>query len=466
MRKPQRVRDPLHNLVEFSGGEFEQVLWQVLQTPEFQRLRRIKQLGFSELVYPGASHSRFIHSVGVFHTARLLMDIIKRHLGSNGFSDQKSITALAAALVHDLGHGPFSHAFEDVGKRLNLKMANHELVSDLLIRQSSVSEVFRQLGSGFADDVADVIKSSGPGNIYSAVVSSQFDADRLDYMRRDRLMSGTQHGGIDFEWLMANLEIGSVAFGVDDDAVGSFETFVLGSKAVFAAESYVIGLFQLYPTVYFHKTTQAAEKIFSELIIRLISLCRDGHLDKTGLSVNNPIAIFASNPEEISAVLKLDDSVMWGSLPLMFDAKDSLVSTFAKRLRDRNLYKAIDIRSRVGQLLSEKGADITSMNRICVSIDQKIQHWSKEQKDEIPRVLTDRAIREPYKRFQESKGPLNQIRVRTNSGELVDLGERSSVVAAIEPFQFDRVYYAGEDLAARQYIENTIQQEVINAKRD
>ena len=131
--------------------------------------------------------------------------------------DARVDQALAAALVHESrARRPFSHAFEAIGERFNLKMANHEEVSELLIRDSEVSEHFHELGSGFPNDVADIVTGSGTHTIYSAVVSSQFDADRLDYMRRDRLMTGTQHAGIDFEWLMENLEIGEVPHGVDE----------------------------------------------------------------------------------------------------------------------------------------------------------------------------------------------------------------------------------------------------------
>src|SRR4051812_13347891 len=103
--KPQRIRDPLHNLVEFSATEFENALWDVIQTPPFQRLRRINQLGFSDFVYPGATHSRLAHSIGVFHTARMLMGRVEALLGTTEFKDTKAHIALAAALVHDLGHG-------------------------------------------------------------------------------------------------------------------------------------------------------------------------------------------------------------------------------------------------------------------------------------------------------------------------------------------------------------------------
>jgi HD superfamily phosphohydrolase len=262
--------------------------------PPFPAPRRVKQLGFSDLVYPGASHSRFVHSVGVFHTARQLIEVVRNH---DGRSESRENLALAAALVHDLGHGPFSHAFETVGKRLGLKLADHEHVSDLLIRHGEVAEILNEMGSGVAVDVADMVKKEGRMTVHNAVVSSQFDADRLDYMRRDRLMTGSQHAAIDFTWLIANLEVASLPTGVDDRQTGSIKTFVIGPKAVHAAEAYVLGLFQLYPTVYFHKATRGAEKLFTELLVRTVTLAKDGAVARTGLPDRHPSFDLRSTPK-------------------------------------------------------------------------------------------------------------------------------------------------------------------------
>jgi HD superfamily phosphohydrolase len=122
-KQPQRIRDPLHDLIEFDleRSHLERVLWRVIQTRPFQRLRRIKQLGFSDFVYPGATHSRLLHSVGVFHTARRLMKVIEKHVTAK---DPRVDQALAAALLHDLGHGPFSHAFEKIGERFKELLPN------------------------------------------------------------------------------------------------------------------------------------------------------------------------------------------------------------------------------------------------------------------------------------------------------------------------------------------------------
>ena len=176
-------------------------MWESLNSKEFQRLRRVKQLGFSELVYPGATHTRFSHSVGVFHVARQLASQIETQVEK--FDEDRAKVAMAAALVHDVGHGPFSHAFEDamkeLGKGKEQKPKRHELwTADIVLGDTELGAVLSKAGKEFRDGVADLLKSDTPTDIYSAIVSSQFDADRLDYVRRDRLMTGAQHGGFDY----------------------------------------------------------------------------------------------------------------------------------------------------------------------------------------------------------------------------------------------------------------------------
>ena len=303
--KRQRIRDPLHDLIGFSCEPFERILWRVIQTPSFQRLRRVKQLGFSEYVYPGATHTRFSHCLGAYHIAKSLLHVIHERSETGQFDRTLAEYAIAAALVHDVGHGPFSHAFEEVGKILNLKMAKHEDVSDEIIRNGDIGEALDKDYTGLSANVAGLIRAPGPSKIYGAVVSSQFDADRLDYMQRDRLMTGTQLGRIDLAWLMANLEIGDVAWGADGEQLGTKQTFVLGAKSIHAAEAYILGLFQLYPTVYLHKATRGAEKIFTELLLRIFFLVQDGGTSytKTNLPQNHPLLAFAKEPDCLDNVV-------------------------------------------------------------------------------------------------------------------------------------------------------------------
>jgi len=436
----QRIRDPIHSLIEFDDSDVEAALWQAIQTRPFQRLRRVKQLGFSDYVYPGASHSRFSHSVGVFHTARQLLRVIQAK-SQTPYKRRQAETALAAALLHDIGHGPFSHAFESVGKTLGLKLARHEFVSEALIRGSEIAGVLNQLGSGFADDVAEVIKAKGPRTLYDAVVSSQFDADRLDYMRRDRVMAGSKHGGIDYDWLIANLDIAEIPIGVDDVGAGTFPTFVVGPKSIEAAEAYVLGLFQLYPTIYFHKTTRGVEKLFTELILTVFRLALDGAANETGLPDSHPLIQFAIDKDNLNRAQALDDTVAWGALPLFADATNAIVSEFSQRLLERKLYKAFDLRAAIKKKLNPEMSPLEmeeTTDRIAAKSLEKIDLWMK---DKGHKVLKDDGIRSPYKPIEESNGPLNQILVKTQTGSVLDLAELSPVVSAIRPYKFSRLYF-------------------------
>ena len=460
--RAQRIRDPLHDLIEFDASLFEQMLWQVIQSVPFQRLRRVRQLGFSEYVYPGATHTRFSHSLGVFFNARRLMRIVKRHIGKDDFNQNRAEAALTASLLHDIGHGPFSHSFEAIGKSLDLRYAKHEDVSDEIIRNTEVAEILDAHNPGLSKQVADIIGAKTPADVYSSVVSSQFDADRLDYMQRDRMMTGTQHSEIDLTWLMANLELDAVPYGVGEEQVGELETFVLSSKAIYAAESYVVGLFQLYPTVYFHKATRSAEKVFFHLFERVFRLVREGQTDLVGLAKSNPIAGFADNPDSLQNALQLDDSVVWGSLAELCNSKDPSISHLAAMLRDRRLPKAVDIRTAVAK---ELGDDAPSeiVEKAILLTRKALVEWRDEQEADVPPVWIDTAQRVPYREFQEDTGPLNQIRIRHNGG-LVDLKEVSPIVASIRPFKLDRVYFPFPDEGLRKLFGDTVKQQAQEAK--
>lgn len=451
---PQRIRDPIHNIISFSADEFEDVIWRIIQTRPFQRLRRIKQLGFSENVYPGATHSRFAHSIGVFHTARQLMEVIRRY--QDEYRQSKAERALAAALVHDVGHGPFSHAFEEFGRRNELKLANHEAVSDALIRDSEIADVLKSLGSGFHDDVAHVIAAEGPQTVYDAVVSSQFDADRLDYMRRDRMMAGSSHGVIDYDWLIANLKIGKVPTGIDDMQTGELDTFVVDQKAIFAAEGYVTGLFQLYPTIYFHKATRGLEKIYTEILCDLFALCQDGSEHKSGLPSNHPLVRFMKEPSKLDRVLELDDTVVTGALSMMACSDSAEISKFALMMRDRRLLECVDLRielQRRSKLSEANSEDLQKIDALVADIHQEI---SNNGFDNSIKLYRDSYKRSPYKDVQQSKGPLNQIMVLEPDGKLVDLKQRSSVVSAIRSYKIDRYYLHREDEHSKNFLENLI----------
>lgn len=438
MAKPQRIRDPVHDLIEFGDSDLDQVAWRVLDSFEMQRLRRIKQLGFSDFVFPGATHSRFAHSIGVFHTARKLTRLIRSRLGDD-FDDSRAFITQIAALVHDVGHGPFSHSFEGAMSRLGHEKKHEAWTSEIVAGDSDLSKILNSVDSDLSSEVADLLLRDTPTDIYSSVVSSQFDADRLDYMQRDRLMTGAQHGAFDLSWLIANLEVDRVVMSTDGEAFGEVDSLILGNKALQAAEAYVLGLFHLYFAVYFHKTTRSAEKMFSAFLERVGQLIAENSVSQTGLSETNPIVMFFRD-SSLRNYLNLNDYVVWASLESAQSAADQSIAEISSRLVRRELYKCIDVLALVG----EGDADASVANFRARLNDIKVQ---LEPYD----LLEDSAKRDPYKRRGfDSPEALSKVLIRRPDGSrYVDLASRSNAVAALKPRSIFRVYTRNQDIRKR-----------------
>lgn len=452
MAKPERVRDPVHDLIEFNGTGLEAWCWEVVQSRPFQRLRRIKQLGFSEMTFPGATHSRLAHSLGVFNTARKLTEVVRNLKGAtSGFDSIAADAAVAAALVHDIGHGPFSHAFEHATDLAGFGV-DHEDWTVRIVQETPVREALEKVAPGFAGRVAAIIGSEEPADIYCSIVSSQFDADRLDYMRRDRLMSGSQHAAIDFTWLLANLEIGRVKIGQDDRYIREAETFVLGPKSVMAGEAYVLGLFQLYPTVYLHKTTRGAECIFSTLLAYVFQAIRDGKPSSVGLPQHHPLVKFANNPTDIESYLALDDTVILGALPLLQTAQLPIVADLASRLLERKFYTCCDVTKKAAAWAHSKfpdDKDLIKRREIARVAEAKVRELVNQREltkllPQGPVLLKDDAERNPYKSISSTAAALNRIWVKGEDGALHDLGHVSDVVKSLVPFKAYRLYYSSD----------------------
>jgi uncharacterized protein len=356
----RRLRDPIHDLIVFDldkGDGFDRIAWQLINSKELQRLRRIKQLGFSELVFPGATHSRFAHSVGVYNNARQLMKVLERETGIVDKDRERVI--LAAALLHDIGHGPFSHAFENAREavarqRGNGPIKNHEVFSAALIRSpdSSISKI---LGTDLANQVARLIESDDPIDMYHAVISSSFDADRLDYVMRDRYMTGVGAGAIDQDWLIDNLTTQTVVVQQDDEP-RDIQTFVFKLKGRQAAEDFLLARYRLYSQVYLHKTTRGFEQLASALLKYVGSEEVDSA--KLGVQANHPLMKFLRTPEfdpepgldgaRLQLFLRLDDMTIWSFIEQISHSDDRYASRLATKLMWREAMKVIDISAELG----------------------------------------------------------------------------------------------------------------------
>ena len=442
--KYRRIRDAVHNLIEFEPDEFHLLLWKIIQTPPFQRLRRIHQLGFSEFVYPGATHTRFEHSLGVFYNACRLISKLRKKLGKN-FNQERAEVAIIAALVHDIGHGPYSHASESVGRELGFKFAKHEEVSEEIILNSEITTLLNDYRKGLAVQVAKMVAGEPPFDIYATIVSSQFDADRLDYLERDQLMTGSQNSQIDLTWLISNIEIQKVSVEVEPGRIEEVETIVFNSKAKLALQTYILGLFNLYSSVYFHPVTRAAEQVYKHLLLRIHKLIQRGDLNKIGLSSSDPIMCFFQNPNLIENVLRLDDRVISTALEDLMNSKDQVVAKLAFMLKNRQLPKAFDVREKVKEYFqSDEFEGLTKKKRnqlIDDSVDQfreKLQNYIKESNlEEL--VWLDSGSRVAYKPISLKPGKLDTIQVMEN-GKIFGIEELSVAVEVAEEYKFERVY--------------------------
>lgn len=470
--KGQRVRDPVHNLIEFPSNKLGQTLWSLIQSPAMQRLRRIKQLGFSEFVYPGATHTRFSHSLGAYHLAKRLIDRIN-HIEPDSREHLKEEPTFIAALLHGIGHGPFSHAFEAAMKKARpseqIEPFSHETMGVKILEDErcGIASILNNHDEGLAKKIARIIQTGRTvSSRYDAVVSSQFDADRLDYMQRDRLMTGINIGTVDFAWLVSNLELYTVKTGVDnEEAMKGLSTFTLNAKAFHAAEAYILSLFHLYPTVYYHKATRCLEKFFIELfglVVKYVDACQS---DVIGLPEGHPIIRFIKESSPVN-YLALDDTVVMGSLSQLMESSDPTISDFSRRIMHRDLYKCIDLYERIDPSRGGSISTITlgldeikNLNRQVMNISTQLLDWSEQNsKGRAPRILYDKADRSPYKQLQENKGPLNQIHIKLSAEECVDIRELSHVAKNTRPFECHRVYYERKDRDAHAEIERVIEE--------
>ncbi len=337
---PKVIRDPVHNIISFEEAEWDRLLLDLINTREFQRLRRIKQLGMSELVFPGANHSRFAHSIGVMHVARRMLARLER-LVEDGISDRDRTLVLAAALLHDVGHGPFSHAFEKV------TLQKHE-ARTLEIIQSEETEIGKRLREYdrelpdrlavfFDEDIDEESHEASEVPRYlTQVVSSQLDADRFDYLLRDSHATGTNYGRFDLDWLLSHLMLD-----------GERGRFFVGRKAIDSAEAYIFARYHSYRSVYFHKTVRAAEVMVRLCMKRYRSLLSsiDSERRRREVCPDAPPAVydaFTSENLPLERFLHLDDHAMMEFFKACSASSDQLLRDLGSGLTNRKLYKAVE----------------------------------------------------------------------------------------------------------------------------
>lgn len=337
---PKIIRDPVHNIIPFEDDNCDKLLLSLINTKEFQRLRRIKQLGLSQLVFPGADHSRFAHSIGVMHLARRMLNRVTKLCPGRVNSEQRTVV-LSAALLHDVGHGPFSHAFEKITGDKHEKRTL-EIIATKGTEVNTILTEFNPDLPGylkvfFDEDMEEDVREEAVVPPYlTQIVSSQLDADRFDYLLRDSYSTGAEYGRFDVEWMLQHIDID-----------GDKGRFFVHRKALLAAETYVFARYHMYRSVYYHKTTRAAEVMLRLLLRRYKELLDEAGNDDTRQRVvpNAPPAVWKafSTTIGLEEYLLLDDHSLTEFAKACTICNDHILMELAAGLLHRRLFKAVDV---------------------------------------------------------------------------------------------------------------------------
>jgi len=331
--KGKIINDPVYGFIRFS----EPQLLQTIGHPWFQRLRRIKQMGMAHLVYPGAVHTRFHHSLGACHLMGQALEVLRQKGFS--FTEEECLAARLAILLHDVGHGPFSHALEQV----LVTGMDHETISRLIIQRLSV-EMDGALGKALA-----VFEHSYPKKYLHQLVSSQLDMDRLDYLNRDSFYTGVSEGVIGYDRIIQMLAVAEGQLVVEEKAVHSVEKFIISRRL-------------MYWQVYLHKTVLGAEQLIINILKRAKELAHQG----TQLFCTPPLQHFLyqkiskedflGNPLHLDLFCRMDDSDITVSIKNWQYAADPVLSRLCQMLINRRLYKVILANQLPEGLLAQKQA--------------------------------------------------------------------------------------------------------------
>ncbi|WP_407269229.1 HD domain-containing protein [Radiobacillus sp. PE A8.2] len=398
-------KDPVHRYVHVK----DLVIWDLIGTPEFQRLRRIKQLGTSYLTFHGAEHSRFNHSLGVYEILRRIIFNFEKKVNWNR---EDKLLCLCAALLHDLGHGPFSHSFEKV-----FKLDHEEYTRKIILGETEVNRILLKVDPGFPQQVADVINKTHEDKLIISLISSQIDADRMDYLQRDAYFTGVSYGHFDMERILRVMR-------PQEDQV------VIKESGMHAVEDYIMSRYQMYWQVYFHPVTRSAEVILTKILHRAKHLYLNDYAFK-----QKPIHFFSffEGDVKLEEYLKLDEPVVMYYFQMWLEEEDAILSELCERFMNRRLFKYTEFNPNLQM------NQWMELYRLFQEADIDPEYY----------LVVDSSSDLPYDFYrpgeEEERLPINLLIPKTN--ELKELSRQSDIVEAISgKKRTDHKLYFPQDL--------------------
>ncbi|MFB4213604.1 HD domain-containing protein [Shouchella sp. JSM 1781072] len=421
LQEEKVFKDPVHRYIHVQ----DQLIWDLIGTTEFQRLRRVRQLGTTSLTFHGAEHSRFNHSLGVYEIMRRL---ITNFTDKPMWNNEDRLLALSAALLHDIGHGPFSHSFEKV-----FDTDHEEWTRFIILGDTEVNAVLRRMDPAFPKEVAAVIEKTSANKLVTSMISSQIDADRMDYLLRDAYYTGVSYGQFDLERILR------VMRPMEDQVV-------VKASGMHAVEDYIMSRYQMYWQVYFHPVTRSSEVILSKILKRVKVLHENGYAFKQ--PPHHFKAIF-SGTTTIQDYLKLDESVMQFYFQCWQDEDDSILKDLCQRFLNRRLFAYVECHP------NERLTDIMALQELFWEAGIEADYYLEmDSSSDLPYDV--------YRPGEEQRVP---IQLLVKDGQLKELSSQSDVVESISGKKRTdhKLYYPADLIASldekpRQQIESILKQ--------
>ena len=334
------LKDPVHSYIHINY----EVVWNCLDSKEFQRLRRIRQLGGDFQVYPTAEHSRFSHSLGVYEIVRRMVTEIKSL--SVELSEYDKICVMLAGLLHDVGHGPFSHAFEHVTKH-----SHEDYTAKIILGETGLNQVLTEVSPRLPEDIVSIIEHNHPNDILNQIISGQLDADRMDYLLRDSYFSATSYGQFDLERILRTMRVRKI----DENK----KALVVKYTGIHSVEDYIMARYQMYWQVYYHPVARSYEAVFIQLFNRLKDIFKDNKEYFSDMKVLIPF--LEKNVVSVEEYFKLDENSLLYCCSLIQDKDDEIAADLARRLQNRRLFEYVDYSeenlAQIKNMLKEQNLD-------------------------------------------------------------------------------------------------------------
>ncbi len=371
-------RDPIHGYIHVDNA----LIYALICTPTFQRLRRIKQLGATYTVYSSAEHSRFSHSLGVYEIARRVVH--ENKYVAQSLTEEEKIYVQIAALLHDIGHGPYSHVFE------SLTHTSHEtMTQNLLVQPSDIHDLLESAQNGLGLTIASLITHKYPKPLCWQLVSSQLDCDRMDYLLRDAYFTGTKYGEFDLERILRTIRVAN-------------DALVVKQSGIYAVENYLMARFHMFWQVYYHINIRCFESMLIAWNKRVMMV-----------QTNDPLVLnyrhLIDDPMDLSAYLMADDATLITLFKILKDHDDPILNDLSHRLLDRHLFHEVYLHGMTMQQLND--------------------HLRENGYDPTYYLLDDTPMTTATRPYQ-SKGK-QKINILTNDGQIKEITEVSSIMKAL-----------------------------------